>query len=357
MIRTKQQRATRKPKALDLFCGAGGLTEGLRQAGYTVVGAVEIDAEACATYKLNHKRVRLWQADVCHLSGARIMREIALRRGELDLLAACPPCEGFSTMRTKNGARRNLDSRNDLIFEVLRMIRSLRPRSIMLENVPGLAKNYRFRQFVAALDRLGYKTRWQVLNAADYGVPQHRRRLVLLASSVGTPEFASKARRRVTVRQTVAALAEPLQSRDPLQNYSVRRSDKVQKIIEAIPHNGGSRAALKKSEQLHCHRDFDGFYDVYGRMMWDAPAPTITSGCINPSKGRFVHPRFDRAITLREAALLQSFPKHYRFSLRKGRYAAAKLIGNALPPEFVKRHAKQLKRVVRKNDRLALGKA
>src|SRR2546421_12880641 len=124
----------RKPRAVDLFCGAGGLSEGLRQAGYKVIGAVEIDALACKTYRLNHKRVKLWEKNIARLSGAAIMKALELQPGELDLLAACPPCQGFSTMRTKNGARLNRDRRNDLIFDVLRIIRSIRPISVMLEN-------------------------------------------------------------------------------------------------------------------------------------------------------------------------------------------------------------------------------
>lgn len=347
MRQTHSVKSRAKPKAVDLFSGAGGLTEGLRQAGYSVVGAVEIDTRACVTYRLNHKRVHLWEKDISRVSGTAIMSELKLRRGELDLLAACPPCEGFSTLRTKNGARRNLDRRNDLIFEVLRVVRSIKPVSIMLENVPGLTRNYRFRSFVKSLRGLGYNTKWAVVNAADFGVPQHRRRLVLLASVRGQPDFAGKAPRRWTVRQTISRLNPPERSRDPLHNYTSRRSEKVQRIIEGIPRNGGSRKSLKLSEQLKCHRKFDGFYDVYGRMAWDTPSPTITGGCINPSKGRFLHPRFNRAITLREAALLQSFPRKYQFSLQWGRYPAANLIGNALPPEFVRRHAAALSKTRR----------
>lgn len=340
-----------KPKAIDLFSGAGGLTEGLRQAGYQVIGAVEIDARASATYRLNHKRVRLWEKDITGLSGKAIMRDLNLKRGQLDLLAACPPCEGFSTMRTKNGARRNFDRRNDLIFQVLRIIRSTRPLSIMLENVPGLARNHRYRAFVDAVTRMGYKTVWAVLNTADYGVAQRRKRLVLLASRIAKPEFAEKARQRPTVRQKIGRLSVPERSRDPLHNYRARRSNKVQRLIERIPHNGGSRRSLLPGEQLECHKKFNGFHDVYGRMAWDSPSPTITGGCINPSKGRFLHPRFDRAITLREAALLQSFPKDYEFSLEWGRYPVATLIGNALPPEFIRRHAESLRKMAERSTR------
>ena len=336
----------RKPRAIDLFCGAGGLSEGLRQAGYNVIGAVEIDRLACSTYRLNHKRVKLWEMDITRLSGIAMMKALKLRPGELDLLAACPPCQGFSTMRTKNGARWNRDSRNDLIFEVLRIIRSIRPKTIMLENVPGLAENRRYVAFRKGLESLGYRVKWDILNTVDFAVPQRRRRLVLLASSLGDPEFAPKARSYRSVRQSIGNLTVPERSRDPLHNYPVHRSKKIENLIRKIPRNGGSRMALGLKAQLPCHQRLDGFKDVYGRMAWDKPAPTITGGCINPSKGRFLHPRANRAITLREAALLQTFPKTYRFPLDQGRYPVALLIGNALPPEFIRRHARALREMV-----------
>jgi DNA (cytosine-5)-methyltransferase 1 len=333
------------PIAIDLFCGAGGLTEGLRQAGFHVVGAVEHDALACRAYRLNHKRVKLWEVDIRRLSGAAMMRSLKLRPGDLDLLAACPPCQGFSAMRTRNGRRTNRDSRNDLIFDVLRIIRSMKPKSVMLENVPGLAGNRRHSVFCKELELEGYCVKSDILNTVDFGVPQRRRRLVVLASRITEPEFAPKATAPCTVRHFIGNLPPPKRSRDPLHNYSVQRSKKVTDLIRRIPRNGGSRMALGKHEQLPCHQRLAGFWDVYGRMAWDKPAPTITGGCINPSKGRFLHPSADRAITLREAALLQTFPKTYRFPLDKGRYQIALLIGNALPPEFIRRHATALRQV------------
>lgn len=333
----------KKPCAIDLFCGAGGLSEGLRQAGFNVIGAVEVDSLACRTYSLNHKRVKLWQMDITHVSVAAMMTALKLRAGDLDLLAACPPCQGFSTMRTKNGTRWNRDSRNDLIFDVLRMVRAMRPKSVMLENVPGLAENARFVAFRNGLESLGYCVKWDVLNTVDFAVPQRRRRLVVLASRLAEPEFAPKSATYRTVRQFIGKLTPPERSRDPLHNYSIQRSKKVADLIRRIPRNGGSRMALGLKQQLPCHQRLEGFWDVYGRMAWDKPAPTITGGCINPSKGRFLHPRANRAITLREAALLQSFPKTYRFPLDKGRYPVALLIGNALPPEFIRRHAMALR--------------
>lgn len=328
--------------AMDFFSGAGGLTQGLRQAGYKVLGAVEIDPLACRTYKLNHRKVRLWETDIRKLTGPKILKELNLRRGELDLLAACPPCQGFSTMRTKNGSLRIRDQRNDLIFDVLRMVRALLPKSVMLENVPGLVKNRRYVTFRKKLKELGYHLIWNVLNTVDYGVPQRRRRLVLLASRLGEPEFAPKASTSKTVRQIIGKLTPPSRSRDPLHNYSSSRSNRIKDLIKQIPTNGGSRSALPKAQQLKCHKRIEGFRDVYGRMSWDKPSPTITGGCINPSKGRFLHPEANRAITLREAALLQSFPENYKFAMDNGRFAVALLIGNALPPEFIRRHALSL---------------
>lgn len=333
----------RNPTAIDLFSGAGGLSKGLQLAGYKVIGAVEIDALACSKYKLNHSNVRLWEADITKLTGTKILKELKLRPGELDLLAACPPCQGFSSMRTKNGARKVRDRRNDLIFEVLRIVRTLKPKSIMLENVPGLARNWRYVAFQKRLVSLGYQITFDVLNTLDYGVPQRRRRLVLLASQLGEPQFAPKDSSLKTVRQFIGKLTPPIRSRDPLHNYSSSRSRRIKELFKKIPSNGGSRSALPRRQQLVCHKRIEGFRDVYGRMAWDKPAPTITGGCINPSKGRFLHPVANRAITLREAALLQSFPKSYRFDMDKGRFAVALLIGNALPPEFIRRHALALK--------------
>ena len=333
--------------AIDLFCGAGGVTVGLKQAGYKVLAAVELDPTAAKAYRLNHPDVSLWEQDVCEVTGPALVNELELARGELDLLAACPPCQGFSRLRTKNGSRRNRDARNQLIFEVLRLARSLRPKAVMLENVPKVATSTHFKSFRYGMEALGYHIVWKVLDAAEYGVPQRRRRLVLLASRLSQPEFARPATKKKTVREAIAHLATPHQSNDRLHNYPVSRSEKVKAIIGKIPKNGGSRSALSK--QLDCHKKLKGFWDVYGRMAWDEPAPTITSGCINPSKGRYLHPYQNRAITLREAALLQTFPARYRLPIEAGVYPLALLIGNALPPELIRRQALALRQVFADN--------
>jgi DNA (cytosine-5)-methyltransferase 1 len=339
----------RKPKAIDLFSGCGGLTLGLKQAGFRVIGAVECNELAVKTYKANHERVRVWPRSIRKVSVADVKRKLKLKPGQLDLLAGCPPCQGFSTITTLNGnKRRSSDDRNDLIFQFMRFVRGLKPKAVMLENVPRLATNWRLKYVLAELRRLGYECTPGVLNAADYGVPQRRRRFILLAGRHVEIPFAQEARAKPVVRHAIGRLSKRAR-KHPLHNYKERRSEKVMKRIKRIPPNGGSRFALGKRSQLPCHKEFDGFKDIYGRMAWAEVAPTITTGCFNPSKGRFLHPINHRAITLREAALLQSFPISYIFLLDNGRIATAEMIGNALPPEFVRRHARQIIRALETN--------
>lgn len=335
----------RWPTAIDLFCGAGGLTVGLKRARFRVLAGVEIEPLAVATYRANHPRVRVWERDIRRLPVTEICRTLGIRPGELDLLAGCPPCQGFSTIRTRNSGTPAADDRNDLVLEFGRLAKGLRPRSIMLENVPGLASDQRFLELCETLKELGYKVDHKVRNAADFGVAQRRKRLILLAGRRRAIPFPNPSATRRTVRDLLADLPTPGSSGDAIHDIGEQRSKVVLDRIRAVPKNGGSRTALG-DEQLTCHTKVEGFYDVYGRMHWDQIAPTITSGCVNPSKGRFLHPDEDRAITLREAALLQGFPTGYKFKLDRGKYRAAELIGNALPPALVHHHAAQIRQVL-----------
>lgn len=336
---------TNQPSAFDLFSGMGGLTLGLKWAGFNVLGAVEIDHLTVETYKLNHPRTKVWNTDIRLLHPDEVMRDLGLMKGDLALLAGCPPCQGYSTLRTKQRGRSVDDDRNDLVFEFLRFVRAMEPQAIMMENVPNLAKDARIEIFLERLSLMGYSVddAVQVLDAADYHVPQRRRRMILLSGRQGAVPFANPCPDRLDVESAFALLERSRQVPDPLHDYVVARSDRVRRMIQHVPHDGGSRSDLPEDLQLACHRRADGFRDVYGRMAWKRVAPTITSGCFNPSKGRFLHPVEDRAITLREAAVLQSFPSDYQISLRCGREAAAAMIGNALPPEFIRRHAEAVK--------------
>jgi DNA (cytosine-5)-methyltransferase 1 len=344
-IKTHGGRASR---AIDLFAGCGGLTLGLTQAGFNVVGAVEINSKAVDTYRANHPRVPVWECDIREVAATRMMRDLGLAPGQLDLLAGCPPCQGFSQLRTRNGARQNKDRRNSLILEMLRFARVFKPKAVMIENVPRLKNTGPFKKLRAGLRKLGYRVKWDLKDLARYGVPQRRKRLILVAGRNFEIDFAPEARKIKTVRSAIGKMAKAGISGDALHDMPERRSEKVLVLIKSVPKNGGSRIDLPRSRQLRCHRKFDGFNDVYGRMAWDDVAPTITGGCFNPSKGRFLHPHFDRAITLREAALLQTFPRRYRFPVRHGKETLSLMIGNALPPKFIHRQAVTIKSALRK---------
>lgn len=336
----------RKPVAFDLFCGCGGLTLGLKKAGFQVAGAVDIDPLCVITYKANHPEVNVWEADIRRLEPGEMLRKLGLEPGDVDLLAGCPPCQGFSTIRTRKKAVQVEDPRNDLLLEFQRFVEEIRPRAVMLENVPGLAHDDRFISFCRRVEELGYIGDHRILNAAEYGVPQRRRRLIYMAGKGMAIPFPPKARRVKTVKDAIGGLPKPGESGDPVHDTPERRTPKVMQIIRRIPKNGGSRTVLPEELQLECHKRCNGFKDVYGRMAWDDVAPTITSGCFNPSKGRFVHPEEDRAITMREAALLQGFPHGYKFPTARNKSAVALMIGNALPPPFIAAHARSVWRML-----------
>lgn len=336
-----------KPRAIDLFCGCGGLTVGLKRSGFRVIGAVDIDPTAIASYKANHREVKVWKKDITDLTISSVKRRLKIHKGEIDLVAGCPPCQGFTSLRTLNGSREVNDPRNDLLFEFQRFVKYLRPKVVMMENVPELAKDKRFAEFKKALEQLGYIGDYKILDAADYGVPQRRERLIYMASLGTAVSFAKECKRRRTVHDAIFNLPRVGASKDALHDIAEHRTTAVMNKIHNIPHNGGSRTDLPDEDQLPCHRRCTGFKDIYGRMAWNKPAPTITSGCFNPSKGRFIHPEEDRAITMREAALLQGFPRHYKFRGTKSKSTIALMIGNALPPPFIAAHARMIRKVLR----------
>lgn len=332
------------PTAIDLFCGCGGVTYGLRSAGFEVVGAIEIDRIAAETYRLNHiekqrRQIDLITNDICKVSAISWREKLGLQKGELSLLAGCPPCQGFSALRTLNGSRRIRDRRNRLVHQMLVFAKAFLPKAIMMENVPGLQNRPVFREFVRGLKGVGYRVDHDVKDVKLFGVPQRRKRLVLVAGLGCEIPFAAETNELRTVRKTIGNLKPAGRSGDALHDFPEIRSEKVRRLISLIPRNGGSRTDLPKSEQLECHRRCDGFKDIYGRMAWDDVAPTITTGCFNPSKGRFLHPDEDRNITMREAALLQSFPEEFVAPPGTTKTAIAAMVGNALPPEFIRRQA------------------
>jgi DNA (cytosine-5)-methyltransferase 1 len=322
----------KKYNSIDLFAGVGGLTEGMHQAGFQTKLAIEIVEEAVIGYKLNHTKSEVLQKDIRLIEKSEIQE--ALKGDRLHLLAGCPPCQGFSSIRRLN--RDSVDDhRNDLVLEYLRMVKELLPYTIMMENVPALKDYSLFKQLVEELKVIGYHVDFDVVNVKNYGVPQSRRRLVLVGSLLGPIKIERGNNEKITVRDTIGNLEKTNNSSDPIHRITAKHTAKVQERIKLTPHNGGSSKDLPANYKLKCHeKENVGFNDVYGRLRWDDYSTTITGGCLNPSKGRFLHPEEDRVISPREAALLQSFPIDYKFPLNIPKQALALLIGNALPPKF-----------------------
>jgi DNA (cytosine-5)-methyltransferase 1 len=336
--------------AVDLFAGGGGLSLGLKQAGFLVAAAVELDGAACETYAANHPSTILFKSDIREISGVELISASPTRK--VDLIAACPPCQGFSSLTAKY---RRDDPRNELIFEFVRLVREIRPTTLMMENVPGLAMKgvVMFETAMGELKSLGYQLSQQVLDVADYGVPQRRRRLVVLGSLLSPIEvpapthskLTQKGKRPwVTVRDTIGTEEKALtlqrcNSISEPQSFGwhvVRNTSETNLERLRASRPGASRAQLPDELRPKCHQGHDaGFSNVYGRMSWDSPAPTITGGCTTLSKGRFGHPSLLRTISVREAALLQSFPRSYVFTTPY-MDKACDIIGNALPPKFAK---------------------
>jgi DNA (cytosine-5)-methyltransferase 1 len=324
--------------SIDLFSGAGGLSCGLTAEGFRVVAAVEIDPISAKSYSLNHKYTNTISDDIRNITGPQLIKQAGLMSGELDLLTGCPPCQAFSTLRTRRRTQRIDDPSKGLIMEILRLVRSIRPRAVIVENVPGLVKDQCFSDFQVGLKKAGYESVYAVVNASDFGVPQRRKRLILIALKgkevpVGWINYQSERR---TVRDAIGHLKPAGTSGDLLHDIPENRTPAMMSRIKATPKNGGSRHDIPSELQCACHERIDGFKDVYGRMVWDDISPTITSGCNNPSRGRFIHPEEDRAITLREAALLQSFPPGYQFCFDRGKEHVARQIGNAFPPALIR---------------------
>lgn len=322
-----------KYNAIDLFSGCGGQTEGLHQAGFDTKVAIEIVDDAVLAFKMNHKETEVIKRDIRLISAEEIREKL---NGEpLHLLAGCPPCQGFSSIRRLNRKESIGDDRNSLVLEYLRLVEELQPLTIMMENVPGLVDYDLFKKVFIRLEELGYNPKVEVVNVKDYGVPQKRRRMIMVGSLLGNITVAKPTGQKVTVKDVIGNLESMQKTTDPIHQIVASHTPKVMERIKLTPKNGGSWKDLPKQYQLKCHIGENiGFNDVYGRLRWNDYSTTITGGCLNPSKGRFLHPEEDRCITAREAALLQSFPKDYKFPTTISKTALALLIGNALPPKF-----------------------
>ncbi|MGD0586064.1 MAG: DNA cytosine methyltransferase [Oryzomonas sp.] len=336
--------------AIDVYCGSGAVTEGLKAEGIAVLAAVDNDPVACKTYRLNHPEVHLIQSDIRTLNPVSLRKDIDFS-GRLDFLVVCAPCQPFSSQNRKRSVN---DHRADLVLESLKFIKEFRPEIVFFENVPGIAISGPLHNLRHKLATLGYTlAEPKTLNAANCGVPQRRERCIMVAArnrECITAFYESiNSRPTVTVRQAIGGLRQLSSGeRDPEDPLHFARNHKpiVLQRLQHIPKDGGSRLSLPPELELECHKGKkNDFPDVYGRMGWDNVAPTLTTGCTDVTKGRFAHPQDNRAITLREAALLQSFPLHYRFFGNSGQIA--RQIGNAVPVNMIRTLAPSLKHCLR----------
>ena len=322
---------------VDLYCGTGGLSYGLKSAGIDVVAGVDLDGSCAWSYERN-VGARFVHRDVSRIDAAEL--ESLFTDGSYRLLAGCAPCQPFSTY---GRTRRSEDGRWALLHEFRRLVEAVTPEFVTMENVEGLERHEVFAAFVESLERNGYAVTHDVLDCERYGVPQRRRRLVLIASRIADVRLPESGDGDVlTVRDTIAHLpaveagGEPV-SEDRL-HVAAGLSPLNRRRIEASKP-GGTWRDWPDELLADCHRRSTGstYPSVYGRMEWDEPSPTITTQCYAYGSGRFGHPEQNRAITLREAALLQSFPENWEFVPPDGPVHFATIgraIGNAVPPKL-----------------------
>jgi DNA (cytosine-5)-methyltransferase 1 len=336
--KTTKEKHSRNIYAVDLFCGAGGLTHGLINAGVKVRLGIDIDPACEYPYKENNKAAFLLKS-VEDLAATDIKGYF--RKNGIKLLAGCAPCQTFSRYNQKAS---EADNRWWLLLQFSRLVKEIKPELVTMENVPGLKEQNVFKQFVKELKQNGYQVSFSVVNCADYGVPQHRNRLVLLASKFGEvklltkEEFGSKPK---TVKEAIGNMpqiqAGTYYSSDPLHQSAALSETNMQRIESSKP--GGTWRDWSNKLVADCHKKKTGksYPSVYGRMMWDAPAPTMTTQFYGFGNGRFGHPEQNRAISLREGAILQGFPKNYKFVAPGGiihKRHIGRLIGNAVPVDI-----------------------
>ena len=324
--------------AVDLFCGAGGLTRGLEVEGIDVRVGVDVDPACRYPYEANNW-ARFVESDIAKLS-TKDLHE-AWADADVKLLAGCAPCQPFSTYTQAYAPENDRDSRWRLLEVFGSMVRETAPELVTMENVPDLRKHLVYRDFIALMADAGYQICENIVECEAYGIPQKRRRLVVLASRLGqiglvSPgEFGSSPK---TVRDTIADLP-PIRHgerdpTDPLHRASSLSPVNLKRIRASSP--GGSWHDWNSRLVAPCHMQEKGkgYRSVYGRMEWDRPAPTITTQSFGFGSGRFGHPEQDRALSLREAALLQTFPRDYAFAPPNAEIAMktmGRLIGNAVP--------------------------
>lgn len=325
---------------IDSFCGAGGLGLGLQRAGFDIMLSFDIDQLCIKTIKTNPKYFHhnAEVADIADMLNGELLKRCNLKRGELFLLAGGPPCQGFSIQRRGD----DTDSRNDLVLMYGKLIDELFPKFFVMENVSGLAGKRGktiLQQLVDDVERIGYNVQVELLDAQDFGVPQRRKRYIVVGErkDIGNNyKYPTSINNRLTVRDAIGELPEPPLDGSDHPDFPLHRRDRLsERNLQRIRSIGEGQGRDDLPEELlaDCHKidsSVIGFRNVYGRMAWDDVAPTITARFDSFTRGKFGHPAQDRSISLREGALLQTFPKDFQFEGSK--VEIARQIGNAVPP-------------------------
>lgn len=331
---------------VDLFCGAGGMTHGFILEGLPVVAGIDMDPACRFPYEVNN-RAMFVECDISTVTPAELNKLFG--DADIKILAGCAPCQPFSTYAQRYSL--DGDDKWGLLHEFARLAEATSPDVITMENVPTVARHAVFHDFVDAFKRFGYHVWYDVVDSSKYGVPQARRRMVLLASKHGQFKIIEPTHTNPkTVRQAIGRLrslsAGEAAPRDKLHVASTLSKKNLRRIKLSKP--GGTWRDWPKHLIANCHRDERGrtYPGVYGRMEWDKPAPTMTTQCFGFGNGRFGHPEQHRAISLREAAILQSFPRDYAFVPEGSEVSfnlLGRLIGNAVPVDLGRAIARSIK--------------
>ncbi|WP_282143103.1 DNA cytosine methyltransferase [Cellulophaga baltica] len=336
-----------KIKAVDFFCGGGGMSYGMQKSGIQVLAGIDYEENCRATYEANIKKAKFIKADVFELKEKELEKTLELKRNDDDLLLiGCSPCQFWSIINTdKNKSQKS----KNLLVEFERFVQYFTPGYVVVENVPGVLRKKGesgLEKFINWLESNKYTVHFKVHNTSDYGVPQNRKRFTLIANRVTDKKIIPiKANKKLTVRDVIGEkngfIKIDAGHKDVTDfNHSAPNvSELTLKRLERVEKDGGNRLSFAndKNLQLNCFIDRDtSFKDTFGRLWWDKPSPTITTKFFSVSNGRFVHPEENRALSIREGATLQSFPKSYKF-IGTSMGSIARLIGNAVPPEYAKR--------------------
>jgi len=337
-------------KAIDFFCSIGGMTYGFRKAGIDVIAGIDIDPSCKETYEYNNLGSKFIEADIKQYSFAELKKDTGINKNDNKLVfIGCSPCQYWSiinTDKTKSKLSKNL------LSDFQKFVEHFRPGHIVVENVPGIIKKHSkggIKNFVKRIQVLGYAVKYDILNANHFGVPQNRRRFTLVASRVNQNVFLPEGN-----KEKISVVKNFIGEKNGFPKIKAGHIDKTKfkhsaagltknnlKRIKLTKKNGGTRERWGRIKDLQIDAYYgkdSSFRNVYGRMSWNKPAPTITTRFNSLSNGRFGHPEEDRALSIREGATLQTFPKSYVFK-EKSIGKIAKHIGNAVPPEFAKRIA------------------